>query len=865
MSFSDLITGSPSEQKNQGDPAPLHFSINNIEIRDGSINFHDLIKEKDHQVLKLNLAIPSISNQPSSIESYVQPAFSALINGTPTSVGGMTKPFADSLATEVDIKMQGINIPEYLAYIPNPTPLTVQSALLDIDTKLSYLSGGDEVTRLSLTGTVTLKSVNIVDREGQTYLKLPLLTVVLGDSNLLNKDVYLTEITIDTPHLTFFRTANGDILPIALLETPSTDESPPTAEKSATKAQGAPEVQLTLERFNLEKGTVLFSDQSLQTPTAVEVGAISLQASNLSTLGDTTGEFTFAMLLNGKGRIKGGGTLGINPLALGSSLAIDSVTLKDFQPYVAEVAKIIIAGGTAALEGNIEVKQDQAGAIAISFSGQGSVSELATIDTKLGDDLLQWKDLQVKNIRYSSLPPELAIEEINWQDLSAQVMVDGDGTINLASLGVAKQNEQPPAPTEKTQVETNPEAGATTNISIATISLDNGRIQFLDKSIQPAYGADLSQLSGTITGLSSQPESRAMIHFDGKVDQQSPLTVSGQINPLSKETFADIKLDFSDFNLSPLSPYTGKYIGQKTSKGKLNLDLSYAIRGKALDSTNKAKLDQFTLGEKVDSPDATSLPVNLAISLLKNRQGEILLDVPVSGNLDDPEFSIAQVVIQVIVNLITKASTSPLALLGSLIPEGVDIQHISFEPGSSILTDEAMAALEVAAKVLYERPGLQMEISGQFDRSNDRAALARQHMEKQIKLAKLNKTDIIRKGNEIDYQSITVSQEEYPQYLEQVYQESLKTASADEKLAAAQKAKPADQAVKLALMEDFIITRINIADEDLRLLAFDRANRVLGNLVEQGPVEADRLFVVEPQTTDDSSEPTGPMAELTIK
>jgi len=404
-------------------------------------------------------------------------------------------------------------------------------------------------------------------------------------------------------------------------------------------------------------------------------------------------------------------------------------------------------------------------------------------------------------------------------------------------------------------------------ITIGRITLKNGRFRFQDRSIKPAYEAVISDFNGTVTGLSSREGQLASVEFKGKVDRQAPLDIVGKINPLRRDSYADIKIDFSDFNMSPLSPYTGKYIGYKTGKGKLNLDLEYNIRGRKLDSTNKAFLDQFTLGEKVESSEATSLPVNLAISLLKDRQGEIYLDIPVSGDLDDPEFSIGGVVIRVIVNLIAKAATSPFALLGSLIPEGVDIQHIAFEPGSSALTGEAVDTLGVVAKVLYERPGLKMDIIGQVDRSADRAALARLDMEKQIKLAKLKKTETTRKGGEPDYLGVTVSPEEYPQYLEQVYREALKTAPAEARKAA-KETKPANGAEKRTLMENFLLSRISIPDEDLRLLAIDRANRVISYLVEQGKVEADRLFMVEPRlgTGEGEKLQTGKaMVEMSLK
>ena len=132
----------------------------------------------------------------------------------------------------------------------------------------------------------------------------------------------------------------------------------------------------------------------------------------------------------------------------------------------------------------------------------------------------------------------------------------------------------------------------------------------------------------------------------------------------------DLRIKFKDIDLSPMTPYSGKYVGYKIQKGKLFMDLKYQIINRKLDSQNKIFFDQFTLGDKVESPQATKLPVRLAISLLKDRKGEIHLDIPVTGSLDDPKFSVFSIILQVLGNLIAKAATSPFALIGAIMGGG---------------------------------------------------------------------------------------------------------------------------------------------------------------------------------------------------
>ena len=165
--------------------------------------------------------------------------------------------------------------------------------------------------------------------------------------------------------------------------------------------------------------------------------------------------------------------------------------------------------------------------------------------------------------------------------------------------------------------------------------------------------------------------------------QIAPLEITGKLNPLGKDLFVDLNVKFKDIDLSPMTPYSGKYVGYKIQKGKLFMDLKYQIVKRKLDSQNKIFFDQFTLGDKVESPQATKLPVRLAISLLKDRKGEIHLDIPVTGSLDDPKFSVFSIILQVLGNLIAKAATSPFALIGAMMGGGEQLDYLEFDYGSA--------------------------------------------------------------------------------------------------------------------------------------------------------------------------------------
>jgi Domain of Unknown Function (DUF748) len=256
--------------------------------------------------------------------------------------------------------------------------------------------------------------------------------------------------------------------------------------------------------------------------------------------------------------------------------------------------------------------------------------------------------------------------------------------------------------------------------------------------MEPDVTMAINQLSGSISGLSSATLARADVDLKAKVDGVAPVSIRGQINPLAAEAFTDLKVDFRSIDLQPTGPYVGKFAGYQLEKGALTLDVRAKLSQRRLDTANVVTLDQFTLGEKTNSPDATKLPVGLALALLRDRQGKIVLDVPVQGSLDDPEFRVGRVVIRVLGNILTKAATSPFSLLGSMFGAGKKSEELAFQefaPGSPELTDDSIQKLAVLAKALTERPGLRLDVAGAYGVAVDVPAVRERELDKGLRMA----------------------------------------------------------------------------------------------------------------------------------
>ena len=614
-----------------------------------------------------------------------------------------------------------------------------------------------------------------------------------------------------------------------------------------------------LKTATLDQYSVTFKDHAPAVPAITKIDNFSLHITDISNEKNSTGNLQFELKLNKTGKISGNGTIGIIPLSSTLALDIKNIEIKKFSPYITELCNIVLEDGAVAVQGNFDLQQADGGGIVFQFNGNSQISNLATRDTLLREELLSWKNLDFNDLHFSSQPQSIRIKAISLESLYAKLIIAEDGTLNLATLKRAtdaddSQSETPAAKEEK----------QTGQIEIDNIMIKGGKIDFLDQKIKPAYAASLAEINGSVTGLSSLEQALADVKITGKLNQHASLKISGKINPIKEKLYADLNIDFHDIDLSPTSPYTGKFIGYKTDKGKLTLNLHYVVDDKKVEAKNHAFLDQFTLGETVDSPDAISLPINLAIALLKNRKGEINIDIPVQGDLNDPEFSIGGVVFKVIFNFIAKAATSPFALLGALIPDGKDLQFVAFRPGLAELTEDARANLSKMAEVMYERPSLRMDIIGKVDPQEDREALTQMRFDQLLEVQKMQDQGVKKDALP---ESIKINDEEYPYYLTKAFETlQLKEIKEDKEIGfigTIKKKRQLRKQVKLVqsgtdksneerlsligMMKQRLREQIRVSDDDLRLLAIERTNQTLDFLVENGPVESERLFVIEPQ------------------
>ncbi|MCK9984309.1 MAG: hypothetical protein AzoDbin1_00781 [Azoarcus sp.] len=608
---------------------------------------------------------------------------------------------------------------------------------------------------------------------------------------------------------------------------------PAKGSKSPSDDDGAAKPwAVTVNKLALDDWSARFEDRTQGTPIVLLAEAIKLGAEGISTVKGSTAKLDLAARVNKRGSVGVKGVVGMEPLKGDLNLDLKAVDLLPLQPYVVEQLNIAISRGNLSTRGKLAFEPARDGSLKATFRGDFGVDNFASIDKANAADFLRWKKLAVTGIDFRLAPLAVAVNEISLNDFYTRLILDEQGRLNLREI---RHRDTP----EGAQPATAPAAGEPPPpISIGKIAIKQGNIEFSDRFIRPNYDANLTGMEGELVGLSSDPSTIAKLDLRGKVDNTAPVTVAGQLNPFRQDRYLDIAASVKDFELTAISAYSGRYVGYGIQKGKLSADLHYKIEDRKLTATNRVFLDQLTFGDKVDSPTALDLPVQLAVSLLKNGRGEIDLNMPIGGSLDDPEFSVAGIVFKAIINLIGKALTAPFSLLGSMFGGGEELSYIEFAPGRASLDPATTGKVATLARALADRPALKLEITARADPATDPDGIRRVQMERSVKAAKLK--EMVRKGEEApSLDELTLTQEEYATWLRKVYRDA--DFKRPRNAIGLLKDLPVEE------MEALILANTKVDDEALRQLALQRGQVVKDKLLEDGKVPSERIFLLSPK------------------
>jgi hypothetical protein len=803
-------------------------------------------------------------------DEAVQPKAQASLSQLELSASGITYPFTQPTVfqgnslldkTTLTFAGQATDVAASATLSLNGLPLAMASPYLAqfLTPSLNGQLGADVGVQWAAAGPLQLSAKridlsNLALTQGKSALASVKAVNVSGVMvDLTAQTVRVDKLALAQPRTDVERNKDGRWMYEQWLKAPATGRSAQTgtatvAATTATTATWA----ATLGELTVAGGPISFTDKMQPKPVSFEVSAIQLRAQQLVLGGTQTSPISLSLRL-GSGQAEAGkldlkGQLTAQPLSAQLSIDAQRLPVHAFEPYFADALNVELLRADTSFKGQMQFATAPAGTT-VRVTGDTNVEDLransvagsaAAADVKTGDELLAWKALSLRGFDLQMAPTtalRVNVRETVLSDFYARVVLRESGRLNLQDI-VKSSADSTATP-----------SGPEPVIAFGPISLVNGKVQFSDRFIKPNYSANLSELTGRLGAFSSVSTGTpqlADLELRGKAEGTAALEILGQLNPLAKPLALDIKGTVRNLELPPLSPYSIKYAGHGIERGKLSVDVSYVVQPNGqLDAKNKIVLNQLAFGEAIQGAP-NSLPVKLAVALLADRNGVIDIDLPVSGSLNDPQFSLGSVIFKIIGNLIVKAITAPFSLLASALGGGGDeLSTVAFAPGSATLSDTARQGLDKVAKALTDRPALKMTVIGTSRLEVEREAFKRARLQ-QLLVAEKRRAAVVAGASSgtAATTTLSVSAAEAPALLKEVYRRA--------DMPKPRNAVGLTKDIPAPEMEALLLANIPATEQDMRDLALARGVAVRDYLGSQ-KLDAERLFLGAIKTGDDKS------------
>src|SRR5512133_1439924 len=720
-------------------------------------------------------------------------------------------------ASKGTLLLENLSLPKYRPYEQEQVSSEIRGGTGTLRAQYRFeWSKGHHVAELSGLE-VTVKDLQVAERGvADPAIELPSLYIKDGRADLLVPSVELGSLTADQGVLRVQAAKDGKLNLARLFAPPKPKE----------KQKDEKPFQLLIRDLALKGFRLSWEDLGPVRPVKVEATDVNLHWKELSLDPKATSEVALDLKLGG-GSLKAEGTLALFKPSGDLQVKAEGLELAPWDPYLVSTLYLRIASGKLGVEGRVHYAFEGRKSDGLAYLGSASVQGREARDVQQNEMFLRWKQLRLSGADLRTSPPSATIKAMEWISPEGRVVVQPDGSTNLARALRLAPEGKPAAPAAAVLPATPPSAP---ELVIVKLGITGGRLSYIDRSLQPNAALVLSDLEGSYLGLSSRPDAASKVDFKGRAGGLAPIAITGHAMPLRSDLDTDVILKIQGADLTDFTPYTGKYLGYTVQKGKLVLDAHLRIERRNLKMDNTVKLDQFYLGEKVPSPEATGLPVKLGLAILRDRKGVIGFDLPSEGRLDEPNVKYGKLVWKAIFNLLGKIATSPFTLIGKLFgSDAGDLSSIAFVPGEAALDAAATTKLQALAKALQERPELRLEAEGAVDEGQDGGALRKVALEALLRRTRAQ-------GLKLS-EDAPVPTAERERWLKTAFDAAF---PAPKEIKGAQPTPPPPPAE----MEQRLLGARKVDPADLAQLADARAKAVLAWLLDTGKADPTRVFQV---------------------
>jgi len=742
-------------------------------------------------------------------------------------------------------------------------PLQLKVADLNLGFMLAMPQGNVEISNLQsqVNGSSVMSA--LFQKPVATLEKL---NIDQGEISLKNQTAGIQSIVLSGLQTEVIKAANAPLNWQSILK-PAAGTPGKTA-SATNKQNNQSDWAVSLKKLALDNASLHVEDRSTITPMKLDIekAAFEMQGASLDLSRPLPVKATFRVKQGGQFNAQG--KLTPSPLKANVDFKLAKLAIKPFSPYINQQALLKLNDGTLDIAGKLSAKEGKQ--MTLAFNGGFSINKLALIEEATNASFLEWERVSSKNLTVTLAPNRVSMSELQVIKPKGEMIIHEDGSMNLTrilrnqppvALSPAAGRTQtaktvkavnspaavpatltsglsapqppvsnaaePPAPVASSSPEAFP-------VSIDTVRIENGELDFADLTLTPQFGTDIHSLTGVINGVSTNAASVAQVELDGKVDEYGSARIRGSIQPFNATNFTDLKLSFKNLEMNRLTPYSGKFAGRHIDSGKLSVDLEYKIKQRQLMGENKFIINKLKLGEKVNSAEAANLPLDLAIAILEDSDGVIDLDLPISGSLDDPKFSYGSIVWKAIRNVLSKIITSPFRALGKLFGSGSEkLEAIAFEAGKSTLAPPEREKIKTVGEALNKRRGLALGIVPGYDAAVDSRAIQELTLRRKVAEEMGLELEAGQQAGPID-----LSNPKTQKAIDALHDTLTKKGLLKKLVSKFEKPKEGhyEQA------QEKLTVSIEVTESDLQALARSRGEAVLKALIDSG-ISADRLHI----------------------
>jgi hypothetical protein len=816
LAFQDLLAPAPAAappgpaaSDASGDDDDVTISIGRLSVEEARLSFLDETRRPAFATTlgPLSIRLESFRTKGGADSPY---SFAATTDsGETLRWTGTVR--VNPLRSAGTLAFDRIVLPKYGPYLSDDVlPADLKDGVLDLETRYELEWGAERRVLRASGGKLLVERLAVSPRGVEDPpVDLPRVEANGIEVDAVARTARVTEVTVRGGTLRARREADGTIELAKMMPPPSPE--PPASEPWAW----------AVDRLAIAEVTLRFEDLSTPRPVTLPLTGLEVTLAPLRGTPDAVSNLSASASWPGHGRVALGGT--VKPLGSAGTLDVEATDLElaPVAPYLEPDVAARLAAGRAGAKARVTFDAS-AEEPRWTFAGDVRLDGLAVTEQG-NEELLRWRALEVSGVQADSSSRRASVRLVRLVSPRAKLYVWEDGTTSLAralrATGAAGGEPPPPAtPAWRT--------------SIGAVRVEGGRAAFVDRSVTPPAVVNLTRAEAKVTRLSTDPAVRSSVDVTLEVEG-TPIHVTGALDALRNDAYTDLTIASAGVDLTPLGPYGGKFLGYGIRKGKLELDLRYKVVDRNLAGANVIRVNQFTLGEKTDSPDATKLPVRLALALLQDKDGVILLDVPVEGNLDDPEFRLGRVIWRAVLNVLGKIATSPFRALAALVGGGeADLSMAEFEPGTATPASSAEERFRLLAKSLQERPALGLDLEGAADPELDGTALRRAALERSLRRAKAAALRPVPAVEEV-----SLAPDERVRLVRTSYEAAFPRPPPKPGEAVLPAPTPQE-------MEDRLVTAAELPPDALRALASERAQRARDALVAAG-LDPARIFLSE--------------------